>query len=280
MKAVFNFLVLGALLGIAQEVSCSANSSRLIRLKEDNFVTLRGPITGRSASLFIDELMDKNTDELFVFISTPGGSVTSGYQIVQTMKALEEKGVKITCISNVALSMGFVVTQYCQERLVMPSSILMQHQAALGVEGSIRHIDAYMSFIHSMTDEIDLDQATRMKLTLDQFRDKYHDDWWMMGNDAVKNNAADRSVYVLCDFKPKTVTVVFPTWFGDLNVIYSTCPVARDPLRVEWSLTNNVTMDKETLASYEILFDMSRFIDNSMSGSSLMKYHKEPDWWI
>ncbi len=237
-------------------------SNDLVKLTEDNFVVLRGTIDGQSSSKLISELLDKKSKELYVYLITGGGSVTSGMQIIQTLKALEKSGTKINCITNVGLSMGFVITQYCQNRLVMDSSILMQHQASFGVKGPMNNVNSYVEFIRSMINEVDIYQSNRMNLTLHDFKEKTRDDWWLIGSEAVRNNAADKIVYVLCDFKNQFVKEEVETLFGTIKLTYSKCPVARDPTKVQFS--GNFTEHEKEKYLDELI--MSRYIYKLMNG--------------
>ena len=211
-----------------------SQTHELVKLTEDNFVVLRGTIDGQSSSKLISELHEKKSKDLYVYLLTGGGSVSSGMQIIQTLKALEQTGVNINCITNVGLSMGFVITQYCQNRLVMESSILMQHQASFGVKGPMNNVNSYFHFIQSMINEVDEYQSNRMNMTIHDFKEKTRDDWWLIGSEAVKNNAADKLVYVMCDFKNQFYKENFDTLFGSIQITYSKCPVARDPYKIEF----------------------------------------------
>ncbi len=233
-----------------------------IKLTEDNFIVLRGPIDGQSSSKFISELLDKKTRDLYVYLITNGGSVSAGMQIIQTLKALEHSGTNIHCITNVGLSMGFVITQYCQNRLVMDSSILMQHQASFGVNGPMNNVNSYMQFIKSMVNEIDVYQAERLNLTLDTFKEKIRDDWWLIGSESVKNNAADKLVYVMCDFKNQFYDEEVQTIFGTIIATYSKCPVAKDPYKIKF---NGVFSDEDKEKYLDKLI-ISRYLEKYMMG--------------
>lgn len=211
-----------------------ANSMEVIKLTEDNHVVIRGQINGMSSSKITDSLMKSKTKELYIFIASNGGSVTSGMQIVQTIQALQRSGVKVTCIGNVALSMGFVIFQYCDNRYVMPSSVLMQHQMSLGIEGPLKNVNSYMDFINVMDLEIENYQSKRLNMTLDDFKNKVDHDWWMFGSSAVNHKAADKMVSVLCDFKVDYYEEKVFTHFGTVKLLYSTCPLSRDPIDIKF----------------------------------------------
>ena len=227
--------ILSLLVTLIMIIILRVEAHDIVKLTEDNHIVIRGPIDGMSSSKITNNLVNKKSKELYIFIASNGGSVTSGMQIVQTIQALQQSGTKIICIGNIALSMGFVILQYCENRYVMPSSVLMQHQMSLGTQGPLKNVNSYMEFINTMDLEIEEYQASRLNLTLDEFKSKVDHDWWLFGLSAVKHGAADKMVSVLCDFKVEYFEEVIHTPFGSVQLKYSTCPLARDPIEIKFN---------------------------------------------
>lgn len=237
-----------------------------IKLTENNFVVIRGPIDGFNSAKIINELASKQQEaELYIYLITNGGSVTSGMEIVQTLKSLSESGVSISCIADTALSMGFVIFQYCPVRYVTRASVLMQHQLSLGIRGPINQINTYMSFIQSIEDEIDQHQADRLGKTVKEFRSLITNDWWLFGENNIKNNAADQMVNVICNFQPKHIDETIQTCFGDIVLTYSTCPLARDPLRIVFKNNDITSHEKQKIIA---MLDNSNYIPNTLFKSN------------
>jgi ATP-dependent Clp protease protease subunit len=228
----------------------------VIILKDDNFVTIRGEIDGNLASQVITKMMSIQTDTMYLYLITPGGSVTDGMQIIQTMKALEKSGKKIICIANVALSMGFVILQYCNERVILQSSIVMQHQTSLKLNGPLNNVDSYMSFIHSMGDEIDEHQSERLGMSLEEFKNKINHDWWLFGNNILKNKVADKMAWIICNFENSNEREEneVTTPFGKVKLSYSKCPIAIEPLDTKFP-ENMPLVEQSKFATYRYIFD-------------------------
>ena len=225
---------------------------RTIRLSENNFVVIRGEINAISASATLHELAQfRDRDELYVFLDTPGGSVRSGVEIASFLKTLRNNGVKVSCIANNAMSMGFVIMQECPNRYVMESSIMMQHQMSFGVKGAQRQVEEYIKFIDNMSNHLDRMQSKRMGISLEHFREKTEHDWWLFSEQIVEENAADEIVGVLCDFSPKERTETLFTMFGPVKVTWSSCPLSSAPIAVEF-------IDNKNNATY---FDVQRMFN-------------------
>lgn len=239
------------------------NSRTLIKLTEKNFVIIRGPIDGPNSAKIINQLLSKQYgNELYIYLITNGGSVISGMEIVQTLKSLSENKVSIKCIADTALSMGFVIFQYCPVRYVTLSSVLMQHQLSLEVSGPINQINTYMSFIRSIEDEVDKYQADRLGKTIPVFRILIAHDWWLFGENSVINKAADQMINVICDFEPKLVNETIQTMFGDIDLVFSSCPLARDPLQITFR-DNSISVDEKKKIIN--MFDSSKYISDRLS---------------
>lgn len=264
---------------IALAAIVATTQAETLHLTKDNFVTFRGPVTGSSASKFVNELMSKrNQSELFVYLATPGGSVTAGLEIAQTLQALSDEGVNVTCVADVALSMGFVLTQFCPgQRVVMPQSIMMQHQIAFGLEGPIHNVHSYLNSIVEWNEDLDQQQADRIGLTLREFQDRVHDDWWLFGKRALTNDVADKMVNVYCDFAPGVEKLTINTMFGPVHLSFSTCPVARDPLSISFGfederVPSNSTTTNSTM-SYDELLQIVRGYFYGSAVTALMRNH-------
>ena len=231
-------------------------------LTTNNLVSIRTPITSESVSKTISELSNlEDTNEINLFLSTPGGSVVAGYQLVDYLKNLNYSGKTINCIADTAISMGFVIFQECPgERLVLPSSILMQHQMSSGFRGDLVNMKNDFEFTKRMFEKSIIKQAKRINITPERFYELIRDDWWLDGEDAMSNNVADKMVHLECSnnlkIKKEKVILKHP-FFGEFTLTFSKCPLNRHPLSVESKNQVNLTR-----------FDINEMLDYPKS------YHK------
>jgi ATP-dependent Clp protease protease subunit len=106
------------------------------RLLKDRIIMLSGPVTDDSASVIQAQLLflsneDPKADINF-YINSPGGSVSAGFGIIDTMKFLR-CDVSTTCI-GMAASMGaaLLAAGTKGKRYVLPNSQVMLHQPLIG----------------------------------------------------------------------------------------------------------------------------------------------------
>jgi ATP-dependent Clp protease protease subunit len=219
----------------------------LIEFKKDNFVSLREIITQDSSSRLLSKLnsIENKHNIMYLYINSPGGSVIAGLEIINYIKSLQSREKKIICIAHNAMSMAFVVFQYCSERYILYSSTLMQHQMSLGVKGKLYDINSRMSYLNSLETNINREQAIRLKLSLDNFTRLIQNDWWLYSEDILLNNAADKIVSIFCSFDNFEETTTVNTLFGDVTIKYSACPIINYPLQISFP-TLNFSEDKKS----------------------------------
>jgi ATP-dependent protease ClpP protease subunit len=209
-----------------------STSTETINLTTTNLVVLRGEVNGPSVSKWVIELLQIQDDTIYVYIITNGGSVEDGVKVIEVINTLQENNKNVVCIADVAMSMGFIILQSCPVRYIMSSSILMQHQLSLGASGSIRNVQTRIKYIEYLENDLNEMQANRLGINIDSFLNFIAHDWWLYGKNILKFNAADKMVHVLCseDLVKLNVTETIKTHEGDITLIYSGCPLAKDPL--------------------------------------------------
>jgi ATP-dependent protease ClpP protease subunit len=213
------------LLLFLQILATNAHSNKVIKLNTTNNIILRGEINSESASKFIYDLnMMPNKNKTIVYLNTPGGSVVDGMKIVA-----EVQKYNLSCIADTAYSMGFIIFQACKNRYIVSSGRLMQHQMAFGVADQKNRVENYIDFINQMEDEIVETQAARINITQETFRAKITDDWWLYGENAVKENCADEVVNVECSRSLTKDTEIIEK--GLYKYTYSKCPLVNDHIK-------------------------------------------------
>lgn len=214
-------------------------------------IVLRNEVSGASVAKAIENISNANSKDITIFINSPGGSVIDGYNLIDTILAFPGN---VTCVDSFAASMAFAITQACDTRLVMPSSILMQHVPTFGTQGQLPNFLSFTNLVVRITKEMDDMQAKRMNISFDKFKAITRDDLWLTGREAVSNGAADEVVEVLCS-KEATKTKIKETFFFfgiPISVVYSGCPLATAPLEV--SIGKELSPDQWTFVQKSLGF--------------------------
>lgn len=161
-------------------------------------IYLWGVVDDKSAKDVTTKLLlleaDKPGEEIKFFISSPGGSVTSGMVIYDTMKLLRSP-VSTICM-GLAASMGSILLSGGTKgrRFIYPNGEVMIHQPSLG--GHIQGVSADM--------EIHAEQILRTKLmgarilaentgqTIERIKRDFERDYWMDAPQAIEYGIVDK----------------------------------------------------------------------------------------
>lgn len=124
------------------------------RLLKERIIFLTGPVNDQSASVICAQLLfleseDPNKD-IFFYINSPGGVVTSGLSIYDTMQYISPKVVTL-CMGQAA-SMGSLLLTAGEPgyRYSLPNSRIMIHQPSGGFQGQATDIEIHAKEILSL----------------------------------------------------------------------------------------------------------------------------------
>lgn len=237
--------------------------NQLVKLDKNNFITLRGEINEHLTSDLIRKLNKYSFPELYLYIISPGGSVIDGLQIIDQIKALNERNIKIICIADFAASMAFAILQSCHTRYITSSSIVMQHQMSLRVKGSLYNLNNYMDFIKQIDDDLDLMQANKLTMNKKDFQNKITNDWWLSGLHIIENKAADQIVNIYCENELVDMKedIKYSNFLFDIKFIFSKCPLSREPLDIIVNTKLNLEQNNKTIIEFIDSVLPSKFIN-------------------
>ncbi|HNO88592.1 MAG TPA: ATP-dependent Clp protease proteolytic subunit, partial [Rhodocyclaceae bacterium] len=114
------------------------------RLLKERVVFLVGPVTDVTANLIVAQLLfleSENPDkDIFFYINSPGGSVTAGMAIYDTMQFIKPD-VSTLCVGQAASMGAFLLAAGAQgKRFSLPNSRVMIHQPLGGFQGQASDI--------------------------------------------------------------------------------------------------------------------------------------------
>lgn len=227
-------LVLGFVVAILLSLPAMAET---ITLSKDNTVTLREPfysdtVTPLQAKLLnLDKTM-RDGEPLYLFLSTPGGSIDAGMDLIRVGKSLNRE---VKTITHFAASMGFITVQNLGERLTLDNGILMAHRAKAGIAGQIPgELDTRYNFLKQEISYVEDTVKNRINMTEDNYRAMVENEHWTYGKASVKENLADRIVEVKCGQDLRgTYTEEQIIFIFKLRITWSECPLITEPLSID-----------------------------------------------
>ncbi len=130
------------------------------RLLKDRLIFLTGPVEDHMANLIVAQLLfleSENPDkDIHLYINSPGGSVTAGLSIYDTMQFIQSD-VSTMCIGQAA-SMGAMLLAGGAKgkRLALPHSRMMIHQLSGGAQGQASDIEIQANEIIKLRKHLNL----------------------------------------------------------------------------------------------------------------------------
>ena len=114
------------------------------RLLKDRIVFIGGEINDEVANAIISELLfldSQSNDEISIYINSPGGSITSGMAIYDTMQYVK-CDVSTICLGMAASMGAFLLSGGTKgKRLALPNDEIMIHQPSGGAQGQATEIE-------------------------------------------------------------------------------------------------------------------------------------------
>lgn len=113
------------------------------RLLKDRIVFCTGEINDASANIIVSELLyldSLNNDDIYLYINSPGGSITSGMAIYDTMNYIKSD-IRTICVGMAASMAAFLLASGANgKRLSLPNAEIMIHQPLGGAQGQATDI--------------------------------------------------------------------------------------------------------------------------------------------
>jgi len=168
------------------------------RLLKDRIIMLSGPVNDDSANIIIAQLLFLSNDDpkadIQFYINSPGGSVSSGMGIIDTMRFLR-CDVATTCI-GLAASMGacLLAAGTKGKRSVLRNSQVMLHQPLLGgvLEGTATDLSIEAKHMLRLRDRLYAMMAEFTGKPQEVIHKDFDRNRWLFSEEAVDYGCADR----------------------------------------------------------------------------------------
>jgi len=168
------------------------------RLLKDRIIFLGSAIDDHIANLIIAQLLFLEAEEpeqdIYIYINSPGGTVTSGMAVYDTMLYVKPD-IQTICIGQ-ASSMGALLLAAGTKgkRFALTNSRIMIHQPSGGFQGQSVDIDIHAKEILRMRDTLDKILSEHTGQPLKKIRSDTDRDFFMSGEDAKKYGIVDEVI--------------------------------------------------------------------------------------
>jgi len=168
------------------------------RLLKENIIFLGGPINDDVANIIIAQLLflqsEDSKKDIKLYINSPGGSVTDGMAIVDTMNHIKND-VSTVCV-GMASSMGAIILSAGTKgkRFALPNAEVMIHQPSGGSEGQASDMAISAKRILKVRENLNKMLAKNTGQTLEKIEKDVDRDFFMSAEEAKKYGIIDKVI--------------------------------------------------------------------------------------
>jgi ATP-dependent Clp protease protease subunit len=166
------------------------------RLLKERVVFLVGPVNDATANLVVAQLLfleSENPDkDIYLYINSPGGSVTAGMGIYDTMQFIKPD-VSTLCIGQAASMGAFLLAAGANgKRFALPNSRVMIHQPLGGFQGQASDIEIHAKEILFLRARLNEMLAKHTGQSLEVIERDTDRDYFLSAEDSVKYGLVDK----------------------------------------------------------------------------------------
>ena len=167
------------------------------RLLKDRIIMLTGPIEDNMANSIIAQLLfldaQDHTKDIYLYVNTPGGSVSAGLAIVDTMNFI--KSDVQTIVMGVAASMGTIIASSGAKgkRFMLPNAEYLIHQPMGGAGSGTQQTDMAIVAEHLLRTRNTLEKilAENSGKSVEQIHKDAERDYWMSAQETLEYGFID-----------------------------------------------------------------------------------------
>ena len=171
-----------------KEYACDIYS----RLLKDRIIFLVGEINDTNASIVISELLfldNESNDDIYLYINSPGGSITAGMGIYDTMQFVNSNVITIGI--GLCASMGAFLLACGDKRYILSNTEVMIHQPLGGAEGQATDIKIAAERIIKLKEKLNSILAKRTGKTIKKIYQDTERDNFLDAKEALEYGLVD-----------------------------------------------------------------------------------------
>lgn len=169
------------------------------RLLNDRIIVLSDEVNDATASLVVAQLLylegQDNEKDISLYINSPGGSVTAGLAIYDTMQYIK-CDVSTICMGMAASMGAFLLSSGAKgKRYALPNSEIMIHQPSGGAQGQATEIDIIAKHILRTREKLNKILAENTGKPIEQVALDTERDNWLSAQEALEYGLVDKIFY-------------------------------------------------------------------------------------
>lgn len=167
------------------------------RLLKDRIIILNGEINDSLANSIVAQLLfldSENHEDISLYINSPGGVITSGMAIYDTMNFIKSD-VSTICIGLAASMAAFILSSGKKgKRYALPNAEVMIHQPLGGAQGQATEIKIAAEHILKLKDKLNTILAKNTNKPLEKIQNDTERDYFLTSDDTLEYGLIDKII--------------------------------------------------------------------------------------
>ena len=167
------------------------------RLLKDRIIILNGEINDNTSNIIVAELLyldSENHDDINIYINSPGGSITSGMAIYDTMNIIKSD-VSTICVGMAASMAAFLLSSGTKgKRYILENAEVMIHQPLGGAQGQATEIKIAATRILKLKDKLNKILSKNTNQPLEKIEQDTERDYFMEAKEAKEYGIIDKII--------------------------------------------------------------------------------------
>lgn len=172
------------------------------RLLKDRIIILNGEITDNSSNIVVAQLLyldSLNNDDISLYINSPGGSITAGMAIFDTMNFIKSD-ISTICVGMAASMAAFLLSSGEKgKRYILPNAEVMIHQPLGGAQGQATEIKIAAERILKLKKKLNKILSDNTGKDIDTIDNDTERDYFMDSDEALNYGIVDKVLKKLAD---------------------------------------------------------------------------------
>ena len=169
------------------------------RLLSDRIIVLSDQVNDTTASLVVAQLLflesQDSEKDISLYINSPGGSVTAGLAIYDTMNYIK-CDVSTICVGMAASMGAFLLSSGAKgKRIALPNAEIMIHQPSAGTQGKVTDMESDVEHFLRIKQRLNKILAENTGKTPEQVKLDSERDHWMTADEAQAYGLVDKVIY-------------------------------------------------------------------------------------
>ena len=167
------------------------------KLLKERIIFLDEEINSKTASEIVAKLLyldSENNDDITIYINSPGGEISSGFMIYDTIKFIKSDVQTISIGISASMAAILLLSGTKGKRKILPNSNVMLHELSGGATGRFKDIMVEVREMNKIHKKLFKIIKENTNLTESEIKEKLNTDFWLNSEEALKYGIVDKII--------------------------------------------------------------------------------------